>query len=178
MKIKKTNLDGVIVIENKAFQDLRGSFTETFNSQEFIKAGINNTFHQDNESISKKNVLRGLHYQDPKPQGKLVRCVRGAVLDVAVDINPLSKNFCKYFMIELSEKNNLQLFIPEGYAHGFLSLEDDTCFQYKCTTAYSPSTQKGILWNDPTIKIDWPIDNPLLSEKDQCLPTIEMSFKN
>ena len=81
-------------------------------------------------------------------------------------------------MIELSEKNNLQLFIPEGYAHGFLSLEDDTCFQYKCTTAYSPSTQKGILWNDPTIKIDWPIDNPLLSEKDQCLPTIEMSFKN
>ena len=144
MNVKKTNLDGVIVIKNKVFQDTRGSFKETFNSKEFKEAGISSSFYQDNESISKKNVLRGLHYQKPVPQGKLVRCVRGAVLDVAVDINPLSKNFCNYFMIELSEKNNLQLWIPEGYAHGFLSLEDDTCFQYKCTTSYNPSTQKGL----------------------------------
>lgn len=169
MKIEKTILDGVVVITPDIFADERGFFVETFQEkryQEFLGADIH--FVQDNFSSSKKGVLRGLHYQAPPfGQAKLVQVLRGKVLDVAVDIRFGSPTFGKFVSVELSAENHRQFFIPEGYAHGFVALEDDTFFQYKCTNVYSKEHERGIVWNDSTIGIDWKTESPLVSEKDQ-----------
>ena len=172
MKIEETNLFGVYIIKPTIYEDERGFFLETYNKKRYQEFGIPDIFVQDNHSRSTKGVLRGLHFQNKNPQGKLVSCSRGSVYDVAVDINPDSANYGKYFGIELSENNKYQLWIPPGYAHGFCVLSDVADFQYKCTDYFYPDDQGGIIWNDPDIKIDWPFDNPVLSDKDILNPTL------
>jgi len=167
MKVHKTNLDKCIVIEPEVFSDHRGFFLETYQQNKYRDlVGINENFVQDNYSRAKKHVLRGLHFQIKKPQGKLVRVVKGEVYDVAVDIRPNSPTFGKWTSIILSEKNKKQLWIPKGFAHGFLVLSDFADFEYKCTDYYDPLDEGGIIWNDPYLKILWPINNPILSDKD------------
>lgn len=174
MNVIKTDIEGVLVIEPQVFGDERGYFFESFNAERFLaQTGIEVTFVQDNESLSKRGVLRGLHFQrEPYAQAKLVRVVRGRVLDVAVDIRPNSVTFGKYIAVELSGENKRQLFIPKGFAHGYVVLEDDTVFQYKCDEFYHPTSEAGIAWNDPQIGIDWGISQSeiILSEKDQKRP--------
>ena len=172
MKITTTALPGVLIIEPKAFGDARGFFLETFQSERYAKAGITLPFVQDNHSRSQRGVLRGLHLQSNRPQGKLVSVSRGSVFDVAVDIDPQSATFGQYVGVELSDDNHLQLWIPPGYAHGFCVLSEVADFQYKCTDFYYPEDEAGIIWNDPDVNIAWPLDNPLLSEKDQKLPRL------
>lgn len=168
MKIEKTILEGVVIIEPDVFTDERGFFIETFQEkryQDFLSADVH--FVQDNFSSSKKGVLRGMHYQAPPfGQAKLVQVLRGKALDVALDIRFGSPTFGKYVMIELSGENHRQLFISEGFAHGFLALEDNTLFQYKCTNVYSREHERGILWNDLALGIDWGMKDPLVSDKD------------
>lgn len=167
MKVTKIDLEGVYVFETPKYRDNRGTFTVPFNLKEFKKAtNFYADFVQDNLSISKKNVLRGLHYQIKKPQGKLVRVIKGSVQDVIVDMRQKSLTFSKSFSIVLSSKNNLSLWVPPGFAHGFLSLSEGTQFFYKVTNDYSPENERTLLWNDPELNIDWQIDNPILSEKD------------
>ncbi len=152
-----TSLDGVYVLEPKVFADERGFFMETYNKKSWLKLGLPDVeFIQDNHSKSSKGVLRGLHYQAPKSQGKLVHVTKGAVFDVIVDIRKGSQSFGHWFGIELSVNNKKQLWIPPGYAHGFLTLEDDTEFQYKCTEYYAPEHEKTLAWDDPIIGIKWP----------------------
>jgi len=175
-KFIKTPIEGLIIIETIVFQDERGFFMETYNLKEFRANGIVETFVQDNHSHSKKGVLRGLHFQQKHPQGKLVRVIKGKVFDVAVDLRKNSPTFRKWFGIEFSDNNHKQFYIPPCFAHGFLSLKDDTDFLYKCTDFYYPDDELGIIWNDPTINISWPIDNIeniVISEKDRKLPTFE-----
>ena len=172
MKITTTALPGVLIIEPKAFGDARGFFLETFQSERYAKAGITLPFVQDNHSRSQRGVLRGLHLQSNRPQGKLVSVSRGSVFDVAVDIDPQSATFGQHVGVELSDDNHLQLWIPPGYAHGFCVLSEVADFQYKCTDFYYPEDEAGIIWNDPDVNIAWPLDNPLLSEKDQKLPRL------
>jgi len=163
-------IDGLIVLDPRVFSDERGAFFESFNQAVFDKYTTRVqpfAFTQDNESVSHKNVLRGLHFQvPPMAQGKLVRVVKGAVLDVAVDLRKASKTYGQHFAIELSGTNKKQLWIPPGFAHGFLSLEDETIFSYKCTNYYSPEHERTLAWNDPQLNIAWKIDNPLISAKD------------
>lgn len=167
MKVHKTTLEGCYVIEPKIFEDNRGFFLETFNLNRYKKdVGINENFVQDNYSRSSKGVLRGLHYQRLKPQGKLVSVSKGEVFDVAVDIRADSKTYGKWFSVILSEENKKQLWLPPGFAHGFVVLSEFADFQYKCTNYYEPNDQESILWNDPDLNIIWPIDNPKLSDKD------------
>ena len=167
MKFYKTTLQGVIVCEPKVYQDDRGFFFESFNQKEFNWHVPGVHFHQDNHSKSNKGVLRGLHYQTQNPQGKLVRVIKGSVFDVAVDLRKSSTSFGKWFGLELNAKNKLQLWIPPGFAHGFLTLENDTEFLYKTTDFYYPEYEKCITWNDPDLGIEWPdINNPKLSAKD------------
>jgi len=173
MKVTETRLAGVLIIEPKVFGDSRGFFKETFQAERYREAGIEYTFVQDNYSRSQKGVLRGLHYQITKPQGKLVSCPKGAVFDVAIDVDPISGTFGQYVGIELTEDNNRQFWVPPGYAHGFCVLTDTADFQYKCTDYYDPSDEGGLIWNDPDVAIDWPIDQPLLSDKDSKLPTLK-----
>jgi len=173
MKVTETRLAGVLIIEPKVFGDSRGFFKETFQAERYREAGIEYTFVQDNYSRSQKGVLRGLHYQITKPQGKLVSCLKGAVFDVAIDVDPISGTFGQYVGIELTEDNNRQFWVPPGYAHGFCVLTDTADFQYKCTDYYDPSDEGGLIWNDPDVAIDWPIDQPLLSDKDSKLPTLK-----
>ena len=173
MKVTETRLAGVLIIEPKVFGDSRGFFKETFQAERYREAGIEYTFVQDNYSRSQKGVLRGLHYQITKPQGKLVSCLKGAVFDVAIDVDPISGTFGQYVGIELTEDNNRQFWVPPGYAHGFCVLTDTADFQYKCTDYYYPSDEGGLIWNDPDVAIDWPIDQPLLSDKDSKLPTLK-----
>jgi len=172
-KFKKTDLEDVYVIEPEVFGDQRGFFMETYNKEEFKKHGVNVDFVQDNHSKSKKGVLRGLHFQEKYPQGKLVRVIKGKVYDVAVDLRKSSKTFGKWFGIELSAENKKMFWVPGGFAHGFVTLEDDTEFVYKCDQFYHPEDEGGLIWNDPGLKIDWPIENPTLSEKDQDFPTLK-----
>jgi len=172
MNVIETKLPGVLIIEPKVFGDHRGFFKETFQAVRYADAGINLPFVQDNHSRSQKGVLRGLHLQKTRPQGKLVCCPRGVVYDVAVDVNPESATFGQYVGVELTEDNHRQLWIPPGYAHGFCVLSDVADFQYKCTDLYFPEDEGGVIWNDPEVKIDWPINNPALSDKDQKLPTL------
>jgi dTDP-4-dehydrorhamnose 3,5-epimerase len=171
MEITTFQISGPVLIRTKIFQDERGFFTETFNRSVFESLHLPATFVQDNQSVSKRNVIRGLHYQKPPfAQGKLVRVVKGRALDVLVDIRHGSPTYGQHIAVELSEKDMLQLWIPEGFAHGFASLEDDTCFQYKCTNYYSPMHETGIRWNDPFLAIQWNLKEPIVSTKDMALP--------
>jgi dTDP-4-dehydrorhamnose 3,5-epimerase len=172
MKVTEVKLPGVLIIEPDVFGDSRGFFKETFQTHHYKTLGIGLDFVQDNHSRSQKGVLRGLHFQVNNPQGKLVTCSRGAVYDVAVDVNPDSLTFGEYVGVELTEDNHRQFWVPPGYAHGFCVLSDSADFQYKCTDFYNPDDESGILWNDPDVAISWPIKEPLLSEKDSCLPSL------
>ncbi|HLG03092.1 MAG TPA: dTDP-4-dehydrorhamnose 3,5-epimerase [Bacteroidia bacterium] len=167
MKTETTFIDGLFVIHPRVFEDSRGYFYESWNRKTFGAAGINADFVQDNQSLSQKNVLRGLHFQNPPhAQAKLVRVITGSVLDVVVDIRKNSPTYGKHFDVVLSEKNKLMFFIPEGFAHGFLTLEDNTLFSYKCAGYYNKNAEDTLLWNDPDIGIDWGATDPVLSEKD------------
>jgi dTDP-4-dehydrorhamnose 3,5-epimerase len=169
MKIIETEIEGVVIIEPKVFGDERGFFLETFNTANFQNAGLPTEWAQDNWSRSKKGVLRGLHFQEPNAQGKLVRVMSGGVFDVAVDIRKGSKTFGKHVALELSADNKRAFYVPPGLAHGFLVLSDVCDFTYKCTTLYAPQHEKGILWNDPDLAIKWPMSDVALSEKDKKL---------
>ena len=155
-KITKCEIEGLYILEPKVFCDDRGYFMETYNQNDFDELGLNMKFVQDNESKSKRGVLRGLHFQKKHPQGKLVRVIKGSVYDVAVDIRKNSKTFGKWVGVELSEKNKKQFYISEGFAHGFLVLSDLAEFCYKCTDFYHPGDEGGLAWNDPSIGIEWP----------------------
>lgn len=173
MEIHKTSLEGVFIIQPKVFGDDRGFFMESYNAERYAEAGIDASFVQDNVSQSKRGVLRGLHFQTGEyAQGKLVQVIRGRVWDVAVDIRKDSATYGKWFGVELSADSLAQFWIPAGLAHGFVTLEDDTIFSYKCTAPYAPDHEGGIIWNDPTLKIDWPIDprEIIVSEKDAQHP--------
>ena len=174
LNVIQTELDGVLVIEPNSFGDARGFFLETFQAERYRElAGIDLPFVQDNHSRSSRGVLRGLHAQRAHPQGKLVRVARGEVFDVAVDIDPTSKTFGRWVGVHLSDENHRQLWIPPGYAHGFVVLSDVADFEYKCTDLYHPEDEIGLIWNDPHVSIDWPISDPLISEKDARLPTLD-----
>lgn len=174
MEFTTTDIEGLVVIEPKVFGDHRGYFFESFRQDRFADAvGYPVNFVQDNESRSVKGVLRGLHFQlPPVAQGKLVRVTKGAVLDVALDIRKDSPTFGKHFSIELNEDNKRQLWIPPGFAHGFVSLMDDTVFQYKCTNYYSPENECAILWSDSDLNIDWKLNDVTVSEKDKNALTL------
>jgi dTDP-4-dehydrorhamnose 3,5-epimerase len=168
MKIINTKIEGVKIIEPKVFGDERGFFLETYERKRYTELlGINLDFVQDNHSRSQKNVLRGLHFQRQKPQGKLVRVVSGTVFDVAVDIRPDSPTFGCWEGVVLSEENKKQFWIPPGLAHGFVVLSDSADFEYKCTDYYNPQLEACLIWNDKSVGIQWPIENPILSEKDK-----------
>jgi len=168
MNIIETAIPGVLIIEPKVFGDERGFFMESWNERAFGEAGLDIAFVQDNHSRSSRGVLRGLHYQSPNPQGKLVRVTAGAVFDVAVDMRRSSPSFGQWVGVELSAVNKRMLWVPEGMAHGFLCLQDGTDFLYKCRGYYDPANEHSLLWNDPAIGIDWPLDGlaPQLSAKD------------
>jgi dTDP-4-dehydrorhamnose 3,5-epimerase len=170
----ETPLPGVLLIEPRVFGDARGFFLESWNRQSFAEAGLDMDFVQDNHSRSSRGVLRGLHYQLHNPQGKLVRVTQGAVFDVAVDIRRASPHFGRWVGYELSADNHRMLWIPPGFAHGFLVLSDTADFLYKCTTLYDPPSDRGIRWDDPAIGIDWPDMGgaPLLSAKDAAAPLL------
>ena len=156
IKVTSCDIEGLYVIEPTVFKDERGYFVETYNQNDFKEAGLNMIFVQDNQSMSVKGVLRGLHFQKQYPQGKLVRAIRGAVFDVAVDLRADSKTYGKWFGVELTAENKKQFYIPEGFAHGFLVLSDLAEFCYKCTDFYHPGDEGGLAWNDPEIGIEWP----------------------
>ncbi|MBC7987342.1 MAG: dTDP-4-dehydrorhamnose 3,5-epimerase [Sphingomonadaceae bacterium] len=174
MKVTETKLPSVVIIEPQRFGDERGFFLESWNARTFDEHGLSHDFVQDNHSRSAKGVLRGLHFQKQNPQGKLVRVTRGRAFDVAIDIRPDSQHYREWVGIELSEASPAMFYIPEGFAHGFLSLEDGTDFLYKCTTFYDPADEGCIVWNDPEIGIDWPLDGiePIVSAKDAAAPTL------
>ena len=173
MIVTETALPGVKIIEPKVHGDPRGFFMETFQAKRYAEiAGIDLPFVQDNHSRSARGVLRGLHAQKLRPQGKLVRCARGEVFDVAVDIDPSSQTFGTWVGVVLSDVNQRQFWVPPGYGHGFVVLSEIADFEYKCTDYYDPSDEIGLIWNDPEVGIDWPIKDPLLSAKDQKLPTL------
>jgi dTDP-4-dehydrorhamnose 3,5-epimerase len=171
MKVIETKIKDLLIIEPKIFGDERGFFYETFQAERYKKAGIKESFVQDNRSRSTKGVLRGLHFQKSKSQGKLVSVTSGEVFDVAVDLRPNSETFGQYESIVLTGQNKLQFYVPPGFAHGFCVLSDTADFQYKCTDYYDPTDESGLLWSDPDLDIDWPIIEPLLSEKDMHQPT-------
>ncbi len=174
-EFQRLAIEDVILVKPKVFGDNRGFFMESYKKSEFFENGITVEFNQDNHSKSGKHVLRGLHYQaKPFGQAKLVRCSRGRIFDVAVDLRPDSKTFAKYVKVELSEENKHMLFIPEGFAHGFVVLSDEAELLYKASGEYSPQHDRGVLWCDKDINIDWEIDfEPLLSEKDKIQPTLK-----
>ncbi len=171
MKVTESKLDGVLIVEPTIYSDNRGIFFECYSKRKYLEQGVKEEFVQDNHSISEKGTLRGLHYQVSGGQAKLVRVTRGRVFDVVVDIRKESPTFGQWVGIELSGENFKQVYIPIGFAHGFCVLSDSAEFLYKCSNYYSPEDERGIIWNDPDIAIDWPIKNPILSEKDQALPT-------
>jgi len=172
MKVSQTKLPGVLIFEPQVFGDDRGFFIETFNYIRYAEAGLDRKFLQDNHSRSSRSVLRGLHYQLNNPQGKLVSVVRGEIFDVAVDIRRGSPTFAQWVGATLSEKDHRQLFVPEGFAHGFCVLSEIADVNYKCTNVFTPGDDFGILFSDETIGIDWPIKNPILSPKDSKNPLL------
>ena len=174
--VLSTPLDGAVVVSPRVFEDSRGFFMETYRESDFAEAGIACRFVQDNHSRSARGVLRGIHFQVRRPQAKLVRVVRGRVFDVAVDLRPDSPTFGKWHGLELSEENKLMFFVPEGFGHGFLALEDGSEIIYKCSDYYFPEYDRGLRWDDPAVGIEWPlgrVGEPLLSEKDRRLPGLE-----
>lgn len=172
MKITRLDIPELVVFQPNVYQDERGFFLESFRSSAFQEAVAPLEFVQDNHSQSVKNTLRGLHFQSTPGQGKLVRCTKGRVWDVAVDVRPASPTFRKWCALELSEENFLSLYIPVGFAHGFAVLSEVAEVQYKCTSYYNGKTERGIAWNDPEIAVAWPVKQPLLSPRDQALPTL------
>ena len=171
-----TDIQGLLVVEPKVFGDSRGYFLETYNEPEFKSKGITYNFVQDNQSMSTKGVLRGLHYQINHPQAKLVRVLQGEVFDVAVDLRKQSSTYGKWFGIVLSGENHKMLMIPRGFAHGFFVLSDTAVFSYKCDDTYHPNDEGGINWNDPAIGVEWPFEGePILSEKDKKYPAFAES---
>ncbi len=177
MHFKTTYIEGIVEISPRIFNDERGFFFESYQKQLFSEHGIPSDFVQDNQSFSKKGVLRGLHFQKPPfAQGKLVRVIVGRALDVAVDIRENSPTFGQHVCLILDAASHNMIYIPEGFAHGFLALED-TVLQYKCTNVYHKASEGGIIWNDSNLSIDWNIENPIVSEKDCILPTLEELIK-
>jgi len=173
MIVTRTALPEVLLITPQVFPDNRGFFFESFKTSDFEKAGLPIFFVQDNFSFSKKGVLRGLHFQkDPKAQGKLISVFKGGIWDVAVDIRKSSPTFLKWISAELNDQNHAMLYIPPGFAHGFVALTEDVHLLYKCTNEYDPQADSGIRWDDPDIDISWPVNSPVLSEKDRLLPLI------
>ena len=174
------DIEGLYVIEPTVFKDERGYFVETYNQNDMKEAGLDMVFVQDNQSMSTRGVLRGLHFQKQFPQGKLVRVVRGKVFEVAVDLRSDSKTYGKWFGVELSAENMKQFYIPEGFAHGFLVLSDEAEFCYKCTDFYHPGDEGGLAWNDPEIGVEWPLEEGvdlIISEKDQKWKGLKDTFK-
>ncbi|WP_075056651.1 dTDP-4-dehydrorhamnose 3,5-epimerase [Thermogymnomonas acidicola] len=177
-EFEKTDIEGVVVVKPRVFSDERGYFTETYKKSEFSRGGIDVNFVQDNESFSSALTLRGLHFQrKPYEQGKLVRCVRGEIFDVAVDLRPNSRTFGKYVSAILSEENRHMLWIPEGFAHGFLALKDSIVV-YKVTNEYNRESEGGIRWDDPELSIKWPMQPRFLSDKDRKWPTLREYMKS
>ena len=172
VKVIQTKLPDVLILEPKSFGDARGFFMETWQQERYEAIGIKEKFVQDNLSFSSRGVLRGLHYQNPNAQGKLVSVVQGEVFDVAVDIRVGSPTLGQWVGVNLSGENHRQLWVPPGFAHGFCVLSDTAYFTYKCTDVYTPSAEGGIMWNDPDIGIEWPIEDALLSEKDKVYPRL------
>ena len=168
MEFRSTDLPGVIVVEPDVYRDARGFFLETYQARKYREGGIAATFVQDNHSYSVRDTLRGLHAQRQRPQGKLVRVIRGAIFDVAVDIRRGSPTFLRWVGATLSGENFRQLYVPPGFAHGFCVMSDIAEVEYKCTELYQPSDELCIIWNDPAIAIDWPVAAPLLSERDRA----------
>ncbi len=176
---KQLEIPGVILITPEIFSDSRGYFAETYKYSDFLKAGIKEYFLQDNFSFSYKGVLRGLHYQkNPDAQAKLVQCLRGKIFDVVVDIRKNSPYYSKWIGVELSGENRLMLYVPSGFAHGFVVISETAEVLYKCTREYSPVCDRGIIWNDPDININWPILEPILSEKDKKHPYLKEADNN
>ncbi|MCP4613402.1 MAG: dTDP-4-dehydrorhamnose 3,5-epimerase [Planctomycetes bacterium] len=173
MNVKETKLPGVLVLEPDVFSDDRGFFLETWRSTRYEKAGIKGPFVQDNISFSKKGVLRGLHFQYPQSQGKLIQVLSGEVVDVAVDIRKDSPTFGQWISKVLSDVNHRQVYIPSGFAHGYCVTSETAVFSYKCTDFYDPRSEGGIIWNDPDINIDWLIEKPILSSKDTEYPRLK-----
>jgi len=173
VKVIETKLPGVLIVEPRVFGDIRGFFMETFSQGKYEGLGIKEKFVQDNLSFSSRGVLRGLHYQNPNSQGKLVSVVQGEVFDVAVDIRTGSPTFGQWVGVNLSGNNHRQLWVSPGFAHGFCVLSDTAYFTYKCTDIYTPSAEGGVMWNDPDIGIEWPIEEPLLSDKDEVYPRLK-----
>ncbi|MEL7444658.1 MAG: dTDP-4-dehydrorhamnose 3,5-epimerase [Pseudomonadota bacterium] len=169
MNLIECDIPGPIVIEPRVFGDDRGFFLESWNEEAFKQAGLDLSFVQDNHSRSQKGVLRGMHFQNPDPQGKLVRVTNGSVFDVAVDLRKASDHFGQWVGVELSAANKRVFWVPEGFAHGFLTLEDNTDFLYKCTAPYTPENEHSLAWNDAEVGIEWPLDgiDPIISEKDR-----------
>jgi len=171
MEVKQGGIPGLLVIQPDVFKDSRGYFYETYNKEKFRHFGIDVEFLQDNQSLSAKNVLRGMHFQNPPfAQGKLLSVIKGAVLDIAIDIRKESAYYGRHFSILLSEENKTMFWIPPGFAHGFLSLADDTIFTYKCTNIYNKESEGSVRWNDAELDINWGIESPIISEKDQNAP--------
>ena len=174
MKVERLGIEGLLVIHPNVFEDDRGYFFEVFNAEKYKETGLGEDFVQDNLSKSGKDVLRGLHFQNPPfAQGKLVSVIRGSVLDVAVDIRKNSLTYGKHHKIVLSEQNKTQFYIPPGFAHGFKTLEDNTIFSYKCTKGYNKASEGSIRWNDKDLNIDWNAEDPIISEKDQIAPSFK-----
>ena len=172
MNVIETELPGVLIVEPKVFGDERGFFMESYNAGRYAEAGLPESFVQDNLSFSRRGVLRGLHFQNPQPQGKLVSVLRGEVFDVAVDIRVGSPTFGRWAGVTLSAENKRQFYVPPDFAHGFVVTSDVALFYYKCTDYYAPASESSVLWNDPEIGIEWPIESPTLSEKDRAAPTL------
>jgi dTDP-4-dehydrorhamnose 3,5-epimerase len=172
MKVTETELKGVLIIEPEVYEDARGFFLETFHQNRYRELGIRSDFVQDNMSFSKKRTLRGLHFQHPHDQAKLVQAVKGTVFDVIVDIRRGSPTFGKWTGTYLSDENNRQVFIPQGFAHGFCVISEYAVFMYKCSDFYARECERGILWSDPDLNIKWPVENALVSEKDRQLPRL------
>jgi dTDP-4-dehydrorhamnose 3,5-epimerase len=178
-KFSRLEIPDIILVEFLPFKDNRGVFMELYKYSDFARAGIREYFLQDNYSKSVKNVLRGLHYQKyPKAQGKLVRCLKGRIFDVAVDIRNGSPTYGRWVGVELLGNNNIMLYIPPAFAHGFIVLSSLADVMYKCTEEYNPENDRGIIWNDPDININWPVKKPILSEKDRRLPLLKDADNN
>jgi len=174
MRIEYLSISGLAIIRPSVFEDSRGYFFESYNKQNFLDAGIVEEFIQSNQSLSQKGVLRGLHFQVPPfAQSKLVRVIKGSVLDVAVDIRKNSPTYGQHYSTVLSEQNKAIFYVPVGFAHGFLTLENDTIFSYKCGNIYNKTSEQGIMWNDPELGIEWGIENPLVSAKDDLNPSLK-----
>jgi dTDP-4-dehydrorhamnose 3,5-epimerase len=173
MNVSKTPLDGVLIVEPRVYRDHRGYFLETYNRKRYGEAGIDQAFVQDNLSYSIRDTLRGMHYQLTKPQAKLVQVTSGRIFDVVIDIRAGSPTFKRWFGVELSGENTMQLFVGHGFAHGFCVLSESALVTYKCTDFYDPADEGGLLWSDPEVGVEWPVSEPLLSPKDADYPGLD-----